>query len=785
MKITRIQRIRGYRIFRNFTWPSGLPDFGRFNLIYGWNGSGKTTLSDLFRQLQRNEPIADADVQFLVDGNTVSGSLLGTVTLPKIRVFNRDTVDRTVFENPDHELPPIYVLGEDNAEKQKKIEELKQDIAKATIGLASWSNKYTSAEAAYETFCSDHAQSIKNLLTTPGGGKYNNYNKSDFKQTAEKITSATSPIPKLVAAEREKLLMKKDGRPMEKLPLLSIQFPDHVGLTKRVQEMLARSVLSSALSELENNPAVAVWINQGLTLHTGENASKKCRFCDQILTDERLKLLQGHFNDEFRKFQGDIDSLITAVNSAKSSTSTIATKLPSKSSLYQHLTHEYESELRTLDAQLRLAEMYLHALHAALTAKKAEPFKTLDFLSFMTGRAPDDESTSTWEKVLQVILAGVTAFYSSFGQHTCEKINALIGAHNKHTDNFEREVVNARKSLEEDEVVDALAGFQAKRKAITDTRIELAATQRAIQDYQSQITTLEQAIRSHQKPADELNKEMAAYLGRDELCFVTQKTGYIITRNGYPATHLSEGERTAIAFMYFLKTLKDTGFDIKTGVVVIDDPVSSLDANSLYSAFGFMKARTYDANQLFVLTHNFSLFRQVRNWFNHLPGQKKKDITQHPARFYMIAATIDGGQRSATLGPLDPLLHEFESEYHYLFKKIYEEASRPAQANLEAYYSLPNIGRRLLEAFLAFRIPSSTGELFQKLEHIQFDVAKKNRILRFLHTHSHFDQIGDPEHDLSVLSETPAILKDLLDMMRETDNVHYDGMLDRVAQQAH
>lgn len=65
VKITRIQRIRGQRVFRDFTWPNdGLPDFGRFNLIYGWNGTGKTTLSGLFRHLQHKEAITEGDVQF-------------------------------------------------------------------------------------------------------------------------------------------------------------------------------------------------------------------------------------------------------------------------------------------------------------------------------------------------------------------------------------------------------------------------------------------------------------------------------------------------------------------------------------------------------------------------------------------------------------------------------------------------------------------------------------------------------------------------------------------------
>ena len=46
-----MSRLRGCGVFRNFGWPTDLPEFGRHNLIYGWNGTGKTTLSRLFRDL--------------------------------------------------------------------------------------------------------------------------------------------------------------------------------------------------------------------------------------------------------------------------------------------------------------------------------------------------------------------------------------------------------------------------------------------------------------------------------------------------------------------------------------------------------------------------------------------------------------------------------------------------------------------------------------------------------------------------------------------------------------
>jgi len=45
VKILKITKAANYRIFRDFDWPDTLPEFARFNVIYGWNGSGKTSLS--------------------------------------------------------------------------------------------------------------------------------------------------------------------------------------------------------------------------------------------------------------------------------------------------------------------------------------------------------------------------------------------------------------------------------------------------------------------------------------------------------------------------------------------------------------------------------------------------------------------------------------------------------------------------------------------------------------------------------------------------------------------
>ena len=54
-----------------------------------------------------------------------------------------------------------------------------------------------------------------------------------------------------------------------------------------------------------------------------------------------------------------------------------------------------------------------------------------------------------------------------------------------------------------------------------------------------------------------------------------------------------------------------------------------------------------------------------------------------------------------------------------------------------------------------------------------FDQSKKTLIVRFLDMHSHENHIGNPEHDSSILSETPAILTDILALIETEDIKHY------------
>ncbi len=191
-----------------------------------------------------------------------------------------------------------------------------------------------------------------------------------------------------------------------------------------------------------------------------------------------------------------------------------------------------------------------------------------------------------------------------------------------------------------------------------------------------------------------------------------------------------------------------------------------------------LEGREAHVGQLFVLTHNFTFFRQVKNWFSHFNKRQQQKGKPPVSSFYMLRTSAPSGVRTAQFTSLDPLLLDFESEYHYLFHRVSEEAQRNPPASLAEYYAMPNIARRLLESFLSFRFPTEDNLQQQLNRATAIEEAKRARMIRFLHTHSHDGKVNEPEHDLSILSETPQILKDVLELIEKVDGSHFAEMQD-------
>lgn len=751
--IAKLVRLKHPGVLRDFTWPADLPAFGRFNLIYGWNGSGKTTLSRVFRAIEQRVAFSPGEATMYVGGHQVTGQEFPTTTVP-VRVFNRDFVAETVFPVSGGDVPPIFVVGKESVERQKEVERLKAERTQQETALQKARSTHQQLERECDRHCVERARVIKDTLRIPGPGGYNDYNKTNYRARAgQMVTAGDGPSHRLANSDRDNLLIQHRANVKPKVASVSYRFPSLKQLHSDAAGLLSATVTSSAIASLKDDPALSDWVRQGLGLHKART-SETCLFCQQSLPIGRLSALESHFSAEYDRFLERLDHLRADLRKLFEEAKVLP--LPDRMALYEDLINDYEARRDELVEALNGVAVFITGLLHALDAKRGQPFKSVQL-------------------EIEVPIVDGDAI---------NRLNEVITRHNAACDDFQARTARARDRLALDLIAENLDDYSRLTTAVKAESDAIGPLERHVKRLNDDIGRLEREIVEHRQPAEELNEDLRKYLGHDELSLQVKDTGYQLLRHGQPAEALSEGERTALALLYFLKSLRDRRFDLRHGVVVLDDPVSSLDANALYLAFGFIRHRAQDAAQLFVLTHNFPFFRQVRNWFHHQKGQNKPDVNKRPARFYMLDRVHGSNPRCTTLRALDPLLEQYESEYHYLFACVHRAATATGEIALEQNYGLPNIARRLLEMFLAFRRPQVAGELWQKLKDVTFDEAKKVRIARFVHTHSHGDTVGEPEHDPSLLGEAHAVLTDLLELIKSEDPQHFTAMLGLVSSPA-
>lgn len=600
--------VKNFRIFRDFGWSAILLPFSKKNLIYGWNGTGKSTLTEIFRSLEKKQNLTGNITLSFGDRSVAGSNIASELALPQVRVFNKTYVEENIF-TPEKRAASIFYLGEESIEKQKEIESHRKeiiDIDKRYSQVKAENDKHLNE---LDKFCQDKANnSIKPTLRSNGTNSYNTYNKGNFKTKAETLVQL---IPeelqkKILSDEEYQVKLKQTtSNPKNNISLLAPLSLDVDALKKLASDLLEETVTSQVIQELESNANLSSWVKAGIELHRIDHGFRnECAFCKNELIESRVKEIEGHFNDAYNSFITKIEKNINAITQRVISFQSF--QAPDKSALYDSFLVQYETALSAHSEQLKSAIIRLTSIKNELEEKKKSPFKKLEL-----------QSSSG------VIDVSVT------------ELNRIIEKNNSETTSFNQLVSSARLAIEEHIVASSVADYNGKKEAIASSAKEMSDLVTKKNELTNKIALLERSVREDLKPAEELNRDIQSYLGRDELKFTVKDNGYELTRANVVAENLSEGEKTAIAFLHFLKSLSDKNFDIKSGIVVIDDPISSLDSNSIYHAFGFMKERTNNAGQLFILTHNHTFFRQVKNWFNHLKGSEKKT-----GRFYMIQSKI-------------------------------------------------------------------------------------------------------------------------------------------------
>ncbi|GAA9197601.1 AAA family ATPase [Helicobacter pylori] len=215
------------------------------------------------------------------------------------------------------------------------------------------------------------------------------------------------------------------------------------------------------------------------------------------------------------------------------------------------------------------------------------------------------------------------------------------------------------------------------------------------------IETINNYLKDLNLPKYSLDKDYRIVLNSDAL------------ENSEDKIILSDGEKTTLAFAYFLAHLKlfYKKEDLKNLVVVIDDPISSLDEQRIYNTTCLVakinqelareKAREKLPNeenkaQVFVLTHNHTFMARLINM-----------IGKH-ARYFQL----ERHQGQLKIVCKDRANGYFDTFYLLLFKEVYEFAKRETvQDDFNEAINYGNKVRILLESFLKINfIDSFLGE---------------------------------------------------------------------------
>lgn len=274
----------------------------------------------------------------------------------------------------------------------------------------------------------------------------------------------------------------------------------------------------------------------------------------------------------------------------------------------------------------------------------------------------------------------------------------------------------------------------------------------------AQLATARAKQFSSQKMADQINADLASVYGRHHLRIEVARQGkaYRCWRDTDPASNLSEGEKNTLALIYFLRHLQDEAQEVdpKQRIVVVDDPSSSLDRESVYATHSWLLKQLKAYGQYVILTHDFELLRlllaslknQVGNSRSIIgrpnkPGATAVDVStaedeKHfpSARFLEITARSRAdGSRTSQIEAIPDYIINHISEYHYLFDRVMRGIENPEEA--ESLFLLPNAARRMLESFSRFKRPDVTDFLQAMESMTQGDTFRD--VYDFCNKHSH------------------------------------------------
>lgn len=749
--IRSIQRLRQFGIFDDFRKTAALSDFGSKNIIYGWNYSGKTTLSRLFAALGQGKPYAECpsatfEVQ-IATGQSITDATLSTSNL-KVEVFNSDFVAANLSWTGG-DFQSILLLGDESIEAEKAIERWSKRLTECRSRWANTRTKISDIDGRISVAKTTTAKAIKTTLQIV---------------EAFNATHLVSEIARLPADVQQALLsdeayatdmrlaMTSEQEQLPAVPSISVPMLSLMTLLQDATPLLGYlPAISTTLDHLRAHADLARWVEQGLSLHQNATA---CEFCGGPLTEERLTQLRGHFSKDLTQHKASLNVLLTRVKTAQLATEWLMSTI---------FAPQFQAEATALNTRLKhLCEAYnddLVRLIAAVQAKVDDPFVDSLAPEVFPDLSPVLESAFTQAKNL---IHRNNKSIGNFGQE--KKLS--IGRLKAHF--AAKFALDATQAKENKDRARALR-YQGRLKTLGE------GMGQKIKDLQAKIDRA-------QKGRERLNERISGLLGTGiiqiEVVRVNDADRFTLRRQGQPARNLSDGERTAIAFAFFLTKLEEHK-SLEDVIVYIDDPISSLDSNHVFQIYSVIEKTFFkkalqpngqekwvtSCQQLFLSTHNFEFFEMLKK----LPVGGKAD-----ERYFFVKRT---GPTTSTLTDLPESLRRYTSEYHYLFSVIQEFVRSPNKDDLGQLLALPNALRRFVELYTYMRLPWPGSSVEKRLGAL-VGLEKSLRITKLLHHFSHLETVERLATHSNVIADIEAVANEVIALLQE-DPAHLAALMQK------
>ncbi|GLO54945.1 hypothetical protein PPUJ20066_09810 [Pseudomonas putida] len=679
--------------------PELLTELKPVNVIYGANGAGKTTLSRL---------IANPNISPDCGVSWRNGNPIPTL------VYNSDFIADNYSDSKD--LKGVFTLGKaeqaqlDKLEAlkagRKRCEQLRDSVSVQLNGVDGRGGKHAdlrSLDARFVGHCWEQKTKYDNVFEVAFKGSRNSKDSFRARVLQEHVNNKSALVDLEDLEKRATVLYGQTPVALNVVPVLDLSVLTSLASNPILKKkIIGKSDVDVAglIERLGNSD----WVRQGIKYL--EHTDEQCPFCQQGTPHDFEKNIVEYFDETF---EADIKALNDfASQYAAKVGELIARAQGLLEGDYQHLDKE------VLALEFKAFEALLQVNKDRLASKASAPSVEVELESFV----------ELDEKIRKVIAVA----------------NSKVAEHNKLVADFASEQAKLTSDvwryLIEVELKTTLSEYAADKVkldgAISGMSRSLERSKQDILQADVDIAAIESELTSVRPTVIAINALLKDFGFRSFSLEVAQgDSSYkLIRSNGTDARKtLSEGEKTFVTFLYFYHLLR--GSTTASGVtseriVVIDDPVSSLDSDVLFIVGSMIKQLFRDVRttgstirQIFVLTHNVHFHKEIT-----FDPQRSADNAMAHESFWVVRKP----DHFSTIERHDQ--NPIKTSYQLLWSEL--------RKNPLPTLTLQNTLRRILENYFKILGGVDTSVLLNKFEGLE--KVQCQSLISWVNDGSHFTQ---------------------------------------------